>query len=82
MFSIKELNYITLLQRHRSFSKAAAAANITQPALSAAISKIEARINNTLFYRDSHIVTPTHIGQYLAQRAQVLVGDVSELEGG
>ena len=80
MFSLKEFHYIALLHQHKSFSKAAAAAGITQPALSAAISKIEERINTTLFYRDSHVVTATYLGEFLAQRARKLVNEVSDIE--
>jgi len=80
MFSLKDLRYIQLLHEHKNFSKAAQAAGVSQPALSSAISKIEERLNITLFYRDTHTVAATYFGEYLAQRAQSVLNEVSDIE--
>ncbi|MDY4919557.1 MAG: LysR family transcriptional regulator [Phascolarctobacterium sp.] len=58
-----EKNYIYQVYLHGSFSKAAEALYITQPALSIAIKKVEQEIGADLFNRNSRPLTLTKIGQ-------------------
>ena len=79
MLTIKELLYVKLVAQERSFSAAAKRAKISQPALSAAIAKVEGKLGDSLFYRDSHTVNPTAAGRYIAERSEHLLDEFENL---
>lgn len=79
MLSIPELRYVMLLHEHRNFHKAAAAAGVSQPALSASLARIEKRLDVQLFYRDKQSVTSTVFGDLVARRAALLLNEVANL---
>ena len=79
MLTIKELLYVKLVAQEGSFSGAAKRAKISQPALSAAIAKVEGKLEESLFYRDSHTVNPTAAGRYIAERSEHLLDEFENL---
>ena len=79
MLTVKELLYIKLIAEERSFSSAAKRAKISQPALSAAIAKVEDKLRESLFYRDSHTVNPTAAGRYITERSEHLLNEFESL---
>ncbi len=79
MLTVKELFYVKLVVQERSFSSAAKHAKISQPALSAAIAKLETKLGESLFYRDSHTVNPTSAGRYIAERSEHLLNEFESL---
>ena len=79
MLTVKELLYVKLIAQERSFSSAAKRAKISQPALSAAIAKVEDKLGESLFYRDSHTVNPTSAGRYIAERSEHLLDEFESL---
>lgn len=79
MLTVKELLYVKLIAQERSFSAAAKRAKISQPALSAAIAKVEDKLGESLFYRDSHTVNPTSAGRYIADRSEHLLDEFESL---
>ena len=79
MLTVKELLYVKLVAQERSFSTAAKRAKISQPALSAAIAKVEGKLGESLFYRDSHTVNPTAAGRYIAERSEHLIDEFESL---
>ena len=79
MLTVKELLYVKLTAQERSFSAAAKRAKISQPALSAAIAKVEDKLGESLFYRDSHTVNPTAAGRYIAERSENLINEFESL---
>ena len=79
MLTIKELLYVKLVDQEGSFSGAAKRAKISQPALSAAIAKVEEKLGESLFYRDSHTVNPTAAGRYIAERSEHLLDEFENL---
>ena len=79
MLTIKELLYVKLVAQEGSFSGAAKRAKISQPALSAAIAKVEDKLGESLFYRDSHTVNPTAAGRYIAERSEHLLDEFENL---
>ena len=79
MLTIKELLYVKLVAQEGSFSGAAKRAKISQPALSAAIAKVEDKLGESLFYRDSHTVNPTAGGRYIAERSEHLLDEFENL---
>ena len=69
----KQLEYVLVLSREGSFSKAADALNITQPSLSQYIKKIEKEIGLPLFDRTNGDVRLTDAGHvYLESGKQIL----------
>ena len=79
MLTIKELLYVKLVGQEGSFSGAAKRAKISQPALSAAIAKVEEKLGESLFYRDSHTMNPTAAGRYIAERSEHLLDEFENL---
>ena len=62
-----------------SFTRAAAKLNLSQPALTVQIRKLEDVIGSRLLDRDSRRVEPTRIGRELLPMLQRLLGDVESL---
>lgn len=58
----QEMRYVYEIYRQKSFSKAAQALFITQPALSIAISKLEASLGMPLFDRSTRPISLTPAG--------------------
>lgn len=59
-----------------SFSKAAEVLNLTQPALTRKIQKIENNLNTTLFERTTRKITLTQAGQMLLPKAKSLIASL------
>ncbi len=87
-----EMKYIYAIYRHGSFSKAAEALYLTQPALSAAVQKVEARIGMPLFDRTHKPLGLTAAGElYIRKYYEIRdletelaeqLGDISGLQAG
>ncbi|MBS9523553.1 LysR family transcriptional regulator [Litoribacter ruber] len=76
--TIQQLEYILAVDKHRHFGHAAEACFVTQPTLSAQISKLEKELEIIIFDRSKMPVIPTEVGaQILAQAKRV----VSESKG-
>lgn len=79
----RHLRYLLAIARAGSFSKAAAALAISQPALSTSIQRLETVTGATLFERSRHGATLTHAGELLLRHAErmekVLTGAEEEL---
>jgi DNA-binding transcriptional LysR family regulator len=67
---LKQLGHILALEEHGSFSRAAVALRISQPALSRSIQGLETQIGAQLFLREGHGVVPTDLGRVLIERAR------------
>ncbi len=68
------------LAEHGSFSRAADALGITQPALSRSIKELEDDVGLPLFVRRRHGTELTDFGNVFLERAAVVVAQVAELE--
>jgi len=79
MLSINDLKYVMLLQEHRNFHRAANAAGISQPALSASLARLEKRLGVPLFYRDRQSVCSTVFGDLVARRAAGMLNEMANL---
>lgn len=72
--NIRDLEYISAVARMRHFGKAAQHCNVSQPALSTQIKKLEAELGVQLFERDNRSVKLTDIGKtIIAQAEQALI---------
>jgi len=71
--TIQQLEYLIAVDKHRHFGQAAAACFVTQPTLSAQLSKLEKELGVILFDRSKMPVIPTESGvQVIAQAKKVL----------
>lgn len=78
--TLKQLAHARALASHRSFREAAAALNLTQPALSRSIQSLEMALGATLFDRLGTGVEPTKLGEILLARAHDILQGTVELE--
>ena len=70
--SIRQVELIDAISRHRSISRAAAELNVTQSALSHAINSIEQQLGITLFTRLKNGMEPTPYADAFRARASVI----------
>ena len=86
--TIQQLEYLIAVDKHRHFGQAAEACFVTQPTLSAQLSKLEKELGVILFDRSKMPVIPTESGvQVITQAKKVLTESkgifevVSQLKG-
>ena len=78
--NLQQLEYILALEEHQSFSKAAEAKFISQPALSMMIQKLEDELDLKLFDRSKKPIVPTAVGRPVIDQARVILREVKKLE--
>lgn len=76
--STRQLRAFVALADERSFTRAAAATHLSQPAFSALIRTLESELNTRLFDRDTRSVQLTAEGKLFEPSARRLLGDVGE----
>ena len=62
---LQQIRYFRAIQEHGSFSRAAGECLVSQPALTAAIKKLETEIGSPLFYREGKRLVLTQLGRLL-----------------
>lgn len=77
--NIRDLKYLVALAQHRHFSKAADHCFVSQPALSMQIKKLEQTLGVALLERTPKGLLFTDIGEKIAQLAQEVLRQVSEI---
>jgi DNA-binding transcriptional LysR family regulator len=75
-FDIYELHLFQLVAKHRSFTKAAEIAGLTQSAVTRQVQGIEAGLGLALFERTTRSVELTPAGAALGREAARLIGDI------
>lgn len=80
MTTLRQLRYLVALAEHGHFGRAAAACNVTQPALSMQIKELEADLDVPLVERGRHGAILTEEGETLAARARALTAGVKDFE--
>jgi len=79
--TLRHYEYICAVARHGSLSAAAEAVHVSQPALSAALSRIEDRLGHPLFLRRrGAALALTPQGRQFADQAQMLLDQAARLE--
>ncbi len=78
--TLRQLRYVEALARHGHFGRAAAAAAISQPALSMQIRDLEAALGAALFERGPRAVRPTGFGEAFVARARAILRAVDDLD--
>lgn len=76
----RDLQYIIAVAEHKSFSQAAEACSITQPALSERIKRIEHVLDVNLFERTKRSLTVTPVGEHLVRKARELLDDAAGID--
>ncbi len=76
----KQLKYFAEVAQQQSFTRAAAALHIAQPALSISIKKFEHQLGVTLFKRDERKVALTHEGDVLLEHAQRILRQIEDAQ--
>ncbi|WP_162342557.1 hydrogen peroxide-inducible genes activator [Cyclobacterium salsum] len=86
--TIQQLEYILAVDKCRHFGHAAEACFVTQPTLSAQVSKLEKELGVILFDRSKMPVIPTEIGERIIAQAKKVVSEskgifelVSQMKG-
>ena len=77
--TIKQLQYLVVLQEHGHFGKAAEACFVTQSTLSAGLRELESLIGVTLVERNRRVVGFTPLGERIADKARRVLREAEEL---
>jgi LysR family hydrogen peroxide-inducible transcriptional activator len=79
MISLKQVHYALAVERHLHFRRAAEECNISQSALSTALSEMEKRLGFQIFERDNRKVLVTPLGQQVLDRARAIQLQMKDL---
>src|SRR5262249_61220791 len=79
--TLRDLQYLVAVADHEHFGRAAAACNVSQPALSAQIRKIEDVLSVQLFERTNRRVTITPSGKAVSDQARVVLEEAAKIGG-
>ena len=77
--TLRQLHYLNLLAEHGSFSRAAEAAHVTQPTLSAGIAELEKILGAPVVDRSRSGVFLTDVGREASTRAEALLTGAEDL---
>ncbi len=80
--SIRQIHYFNMVHRLRRVSAAARGANISQPALSEQLRKLEESLGGPLFERHGDGVIPTDKGERFADMAKLIEAGFNRLTAG
>lgn len=75
--TLTELRYIVALAQTKHFGKAANACLVSQPTLSVAISKLEAKLGISIFERHPNEIKITPIGDKIISQAQCVIAEAN-----
>ena len=77
--TLRQLQYLKLLADHRSFSRAAEAAHVTQPTLSAGVRELEKVLGAPVVDRARSGVILTSVGEEAVRRAEQILAQTEDL---
>ncbi len=77
--TLRDLQYLVAVADHVHFGKAAAASNVSQPALSAQIRKIEDFLGIQVFERSSRRVEATPAGEAVISQARIVLEEAEKI---
>lgn len=79
MISLKQLHYALAIEKFLHFKKASEACNVSQSALSTAITELEKQLGVTIFERNNKQVLVTNHGQLILDKAKNIKFELNEL---
>ncbi|HVO04350.1 MAG TPA: hydrogen peroxide-inducible genes activator [Candidatus Cybelea sp.] len=77
--TLKQLRYLTALDEHKHFGRAAGACFVSQSTLSAGLQELETLLGASLVERSNRSVVFTALGREIAARARVVLREAQEL---
>jgi LysR family hydrogen peroxide-inducible transcriptional activator len=77
---LDQLRHLTKVAEHGNFTRAAAELNLTQPAISRSIARLEEELGQPLFERHSRQVVLTDAGQAVLVTARQILGMIDDLK--
>jgi len=77
---LRQLRHLMAVVEHGSFSRAAEAVHLTQPALTRSIQALEAEVGAAVLERQRGAIAPTDVGQLLLTHARLLDSATRDLE--
>lgn len=77
--TLQQLRYISAIDEHRHFGKAAEACGLTQSTLSLMVKKLEEELDVKIFDRDAYPVEPTEMGRKVIDRARVVLYNAEQI---
>lgn len=77
--TLRQLTFLSALAEHGSFSRAAEAAHVTQPTLSAGIKELETILGATLVERGARGAVLTPAGEAAVARARIVLTEAEDL---
>ncbi|MEO0372483.1 MAG: LysR family transcriptional regulator [Pseudomonadota bacterium] len=77
--NLRDLIYMLAVAKHGQFSKAATVCNVSQPALSNQIKKLEKELGGEIFHRHATQARLTELGTRILPVAQRIVADADEI---
>ncbi|WP_430417724.1 LysR substrate-binding domain-containing protein [Parasphingorhabdus sp.] len=80
MMKLRDLEYITAIDRYLNFGRAAEACNVSQPALSAQVKKLEDRLGVEIFARSNHKVMATEAGHRIIETAKDMLKSARQIK--
>lgn len=80
MISLKQVHYALAVERHLHFRRAAEKCNVSQSALSMALSEMEKQLGFQIFERDNRKVLVTPLGQQVLDRARSIELQMEDLQ--
>ena len=80
MITLKQLQYALAVEKTLHFKKASELCNISQSAMSTALSELEKQLGAQIFERDNKRVLITAVGQEILTRARTIMLEVTSLE--
>lgn len=80
MISLKQIHYALAVERHLHFKRAAEECNISQSALSTALSEMEKQLGFQVFERDNRKVLVTPLGRQVLDRAREIELQMQDLK--
>jgi len=78
--TLRDLEYITAIGRYLNFGRAAEACNVSQPALSAQVKKLEDRLGVEIFARSNHKVVATEAGNRIIETAREMLKSARQIK--
>jgi len=79
MISLKQINYALAVDKERHFKRAAEFCNVSQSALSTAISEMESQLGVMIFERDNKKVLVTALGEQILAKAREIKFQIDDL---
>ncbi len=77
--NLRDLEYVIAIAKHGQFSQAASACNVSQPAMSNQIKKLEQELGAELFLRLNNEVRPTACGARIVDIATRMLNDAQKI---